>query len=141
MIQVTPNIQIHENEITFDFIRASGPGGQHVNKVCTAVQLRFDARQSKGLTPEVTHRLKKLAGKRMTDDGHLIIQASRFRSQEKNRQDAMERLVALIRKASEKPKPRKKTKPTRASKERKLAAKQMRSRLKKTRRRVLRTDE
>ncbi|MDX2446214.1 MAG: alternative ribosome rescue aminoacyl-tRNA hydrolase ArfB [Desulfobacterales bacterium] len=141
MIQVTPNIQIHENEMTFDFIRASGPGGQHVNKVCTAVQLRFDAQQSAGLTPEIFHRLKKLAGKRMTDDGLLIIQASRFRSQEKNRQDAVERLVALVRKATEKPKPRKKTRPTRASKERKLAAKQIRGRLKKTRQRVLRTDE
>jgi len=141
MIQVTPNIQIHESEMTFDFIRASGPGGQHVNKVCTAVQLRFDARQSKGLTPAAYHRLKKLAGKRMTNDGFLIIQASRFRSQEKNRQDALERLVALVRKATEKPKPRKKTRPTRASKERKLAAKQHRGRLKITRQRVSRTDE
>ena len=136
MIQITPNIQIHENDMTFDFIRASGPGGQHVNKVSTAVQLRFDARQSKGLSLEVYHRLKKLAGKRMTDDGVLIIQARRFRSQEKNRQDALDRLVTLVRKATEKPKPRKKTRPTRASKERKLAAKQLRGRLKKTRQRV-----
>ena len=141
MIQITPNIQIHENDMTFDFIRASGPGGQHVNKVSTAVQLRFDARQYKGLSPEVYHRLKKLAGKRMTDDGVLIIQARRFRSQEKNRQDALERLVILVRKATEKPKPRKKTRPTRASKERKLAAKQLRGRLKKTRQRVSRTGD
>ena len=140
MIQVTPDIQIHENHMTFDFIRASGPGGQHVNKVSTAVQLRFDARQSEGLSPEVYYRLKKLAGKRLTEEGVLIIQARRFRSQEKNRQDALDRLVALIRKAAEKPKPRKKTKPTRASKERKLAAKQLRGRLKKTRQRVSRTD-
>jgi ribosome-associated protein len=140
MIQVTPDIQIHENEMTFDFIRASGPGGQNVNKVSTAVQLRFNARQSGGLSPEVYYRLKKLAGKRLTEDGVLIIQARRFRSQDKNRQDALDRLVALIRKAAEKPKPRKKTRPTRASKERKLAAKQLRGRLKKTRQRVSRTD-
>jgi len=140
MIQVTPHIQLHERDMTFDFIRASGPGGQHVNKVSTAVQLRFYARQCNSLSPEVYLRLKRLAGKRFTEEGVLIIQARRYRSQEKNRQDAIDRLVALIRRATVKPKPRKKTRPTRASKERKLAAKQLRGRLKKTRQRVSRTD-
>ena len=141
MIEVTPNIHIHEKDLSFDFIRASGPGGQNVNKVSTAVQLRFDALNSGRLSPEVYQRLKNLAGKRITEDGVLIIQARRFRSQDKNRQDAIQRLVSLIRKATEKPKPRKKTRPTKASKERKLAAKQLRGRLKKTRQRVSRTDD
>ena len=141
MIEITPSIQLHESDLTFDFIRASGPGGQNVNKVSTAVQLRFDTRQFGGRWPEIHFRLKKLAGKRMTQDDVLIIQAGRFRSQEKNRQDAVQRLVALIRKAMQKPKPRKKTRPTKASKERKLVAKHLRSRLKKTRQRVSKTDE
>ncbi len=137
MIRITPNITIHENEISFDFVRASGPGGQHVNKVATAVQLRYDA---KGLPQDVHKRLKSLAGKRMSSSGEVLIQARRFKSQDRNRQDARDRLVALIRKAATKPKKRRKTKPTLASKERNLAAKQHRSRLKRSRQRVTNSD-
>jgi ribosome-associated protein len=137
MIQVTPHITIHENEISFDFVRASGPGGQHVNKVATAVQLRYNA---KGLPADVYKRLKSLAGKRMNASGEILIQARRFKSQERNRQDALDRLVALIRKAAQKPKKRRKTKPTLASKERTLAAKQHRSRIKQSRKRVSTSD-
>jgi len=138
MIQITPDITIHENEISYDFVRASGPGGQHVNKVATAVQLRYDP---KGLPANVCARLKTLAGKRMTAAGIVIIQASRFKSQERNRQDARERLAALVAKATQKPKYRRKTRPTLASKARTLAAKQHRSRLKRSRQRILTTDE
>ena len=137
MIRISSQISIHENDISFDFVRASGPGGQHVNKVATAVQLRYDA---KGLPPDVYKRLKSLAGKRMRASGEVLIQARRFKSQERNRQDAIDRLVALIRKAVTKPKKRRKTKPTLASKERTLAAKQHRSRLKKSRQRVTTSD-
>ena len=141
MIQITPNIAIAENDITFDFVRSSGPGGQHVNKVATAVQLRFDAKHSYSIPPAVYMRLKRVAGKRMTENGVLIIQASRFRSQERNRQAALERLVRLIRKAAEKPKQRKRTRPTKASKERTLAAKRHRSRIKQTRQRVSKLED
>jgi ribosome-associated protein len=125
MIQVTPEIVLDEREIEQAFIRASGPGGQHVNKAATAVQLRFDG---------VRERLKRLAGNRMTESGVLVVEAKRFRTQEQNRQDALKRLVALIREASRKPKPRHKTKPTRASKERRLRNKRRRSEIKKLRR-------
>jgi ribosome-associated protein len=141
MIEITPEIQIDENEIQFHFVRASGPGGQHVNKVSTAVQLRWDARRLRLISNAAYTRLKKKAGRRLSSDGILILQASRFRSQERNRQDAMDRFVQLIRKVAEKPKLRKKTKPTRASKERVLAEKKHRSRIKETRRRVRKGDE
>ena len=137
MIRITPEIAIHESEISYDFVRASGPGGQHVNKVATAVQLRFDA---KVLPENVYTLLKSLAGKRMTASGEVIFQARRFKSQERNRQDALDRLVALIRKAAQKPKKRRKTKPTLASRERTLATKQHRSRLKQSRKRVSNSD-
>ena len=133
MLHITPTIAIHENEIKLNFIRSSGPGGQHVNKVATAVQLRFDVKNSPSLSDEVRDRLLRLAGDKMTKDGILIIQARRFRKQERNRQDAMDRLIELIRKASEPPKAHIKPKPTRASKERILAAKRNRSKLKKMR--------
>jgi len=136
MIQVTPGIAIDENEIHQDFIQSSGPGGQKVNKVATAVQLRFDVANSPSLPFEVRERLLSLAGRRITKEGVLIIDARRFRYQEANRQDAMERLVELIRKAALKPQIRRKTKPTRASKTRRLEAKRHRARTKRLRRTV-----
>ena len=123
-----------ERELQFDYIRASGPGGQNVNKVATAVQLRFDVVNSASLTADVKARLVKLAGKRMTDAGVLIIEANRFRTQEKNREDAIERLNELVRKATEKPKLRHKTRPTKASKEERLKSKKIRAEIKRTRR-------
>jgi ribosome-associated protein len=133
MITITPDIAIHEKELTLDFVRSSGPGGQNVNKVSTAVQLRFDVRASAGIPADVKKRLKRLAGGQITEDGILIIKASRFRKQEQNRQDAIERLVRLVQTAAVKPKKRIKTRPGRAAKERKLAAKKQRGQLKKLR--------
>ncbi|MGA9537082.1 MAG: alternative ribosome rescue aminoacyl-tRNA hydrolase ArfB [Desulfobacterales bacterium] len=134
MIAVTADIAIDETEIHMDFVRASGPGGQNVNKVSTAAQLRFDIRNSASIPFEIRERLIRLAGKRVTAEGVLIIHASRYRTQERNRQDAVERLVQLVRRAAEKPKRRVKTRPTLASKERQLAEKRRRSHIKKMRR-------
>jgi ribosome-associated protein len=121
---------IPESELDFRFFRAGGPGGQNVNKVATAVQMRFDARHSPSLTDPVRERLMKLAGQRLTQDGVIVITAVRFRTQERNRADAMERLQVLIAKASVAPVKRIATRPTRASKERRLQAKAGRSSIK-----------
>lgn len=127
MIRVTNSIHLDERELEESFIRASGPGGQNVNKLATAVQLRFDVRNSPNLRDEVRERLESLAGRRLTQDGVLIITADRFRTQERNREDARERLFALIRAAAVRPKTRRATKPTKGSKERRLKAKTVRS--------------
>jgi ribosome-associated protein len=136
MIPITRQITIDEKEIQFDFVRASGPGGQHVNKVATAVQLRFDVKHSPSLTRPVRDRLIDMAGKKLTSGGILVIEAKRFRTQERNRQDALERLKMMIRKASINPRPRLQTTPSRASKERKIAQKKRRSQIKQWRRPV-----
>jgi ribosome-associated protein len=140
-IKVTDTIAIDENEIAYDFVQASGPGGQNVNKVATAVQLRFDVRQSPSLPPDVRERLEHLAGSRLTQDGVLILNAQRFRSQERNRRDALARLVELIRQAARKPKRRRRTKPTATSRRRRLENKRHRAQIKKSRRPVRRDDE
>jgi ribosome-associated protein len=135
MIPVTASISLDPREIEESFVRASGPGGQNVNKVSSAVQLRFDVRNSPSLPEDVRERLVRLAGSRMTQDGILIIQAQDFRDQPRNREDAVARLVALIRAAAVRPKTRRATRPSKGAKERRLAAKSQRAGVKSMRRR------
>jgi ribosome-associated protein len=135
MIRITPEIIIDENELQMEFVRSSGPGGQNVNKVSTAVQLRFDVINSVALPEDVKARLISLAGDRMTGQGVLIINARQRRSQQANREDAVKRLTDMIREAALKPKNRRKTKPTKASQIKRLAIKRKRSETKKLRQR------
>jgi ribosome-associated protein len=134
MIEVTPEIWLDESELEFNFVRSSGPGGQKVNKVATAVQLRFDLDENETLPEAVKARLRRLAGRRLTKDDVLIIESSEERTQERNRTQAVERLVELIRRAAVKPKRRKKTRPSASAKQRRLRKKRHRSQIKKWRR-------
>ena len=136
MIRITHSIAIDDKEIKMDFVHASGPGGQNVNKVATAVQLRFDIKNSPSLSDDVCERMIRLAGRRVSREGVLVIQARRFRSQERNRQDAIDRLVKLIKEAVKRPSPRRSTSPTRASKERRLNTKRQRADIKQLRQRI-----
>jgi len=130
MIRIDDRISIDERELEERFIRASGPGGQNVNKLATAVQLRFDVRHSPSLPAEVRTRLERLAGRRLTRDGVLVINAQRHRTQERNRQDALDRLIALIQRAAVAPVPRRPTKPTAGARERRLQSKKRRGSIK-----------
>jgi ribosome-associated protein len=134
MIHISPSLTIDEKEIVYVFIRASGPGGQNVNKVATAVQLRFDVRKSHSLTEEIKEQLLRAAGKKATHDGVIVIEAKRYRTQEQNRQDATTRLTVLIRKALERPKSRRATRASPAAKARRVESKKKRGVVKRARR-------
>ena len=133
MLKITKTITIPDDELEFEFIQSSGPGGQNVNRVATAVQLRFDAARSPSLPEDVRRRLLRMAGRRLTREGVIVIDARTHRTQERNRKDALERLVSLIRKAAERPRPRRPTSPTAASRRRRLEGKNRRSRIKRMR--------
>jgi ribosome-associated protein len=132
-VRVSPRVWLQESELQETFVRAPGPGGQNVNKVASAVQLRFDVAASPSLPEDVRERLRRLAGRRLTGAGVLVIEAHRYRTQLRNRDDARERLFALIRQASVPPKPRKATKPSAATRERRLREKRLRAQVKRTR--------
>jgi ribosome-associated protein len=132
MIEITPTFSLDESELQLAFIRSSGPGGQNVNKVATAVQLRFDVNRS-SLPGEAKERLRRIADNRITGEGELLIEAKRFRTQEQNREDALKRFVGLLQRAFEKPRTRRKTKPTATSRERRLKQKRQRGEIKKGR--------
>jgi ribosome-associated protein len=134
LIPINGHLFLDESEIEESFIRASGPGGQNVNKVSSAVQLRFDLSGSRSLPEDLRERLARLAGRRLTGDGVIVIIAQRYRTQERNRRDALDRLIALIRRAAVPPTPRRPTKPSRAAKERRLQAKARRASVKQQRR-------
>ncbi len=141
VIPITSNLSLAESELQLDFVRSSGPGGQNVNKVSTAVQLRFDAAHSPSLPEEVRQRLMRLAGSRLTSEGVVMIDAHRFRTQEQNRRDAVQRLIQLVRRAAHRPRPRRPTKPTAESRRKRLEAKRRRSTVKQTRRPVKGLDD
>src|SRR5438270_100543 len=134
LIPINCYLFLDDSEIEESFVRASGPGGQNVNKVSSAVQLRFDLSRSRSIPEELRERLARLAGRRLTRDGVIVIIAQRYRTQERNRQDALDRLIGLVRRAAEAPTPRRPTKPSRAAKERRLAAKARRATTKERRR-------
>ncbi|HVN56553.1 MAG TPA: alternative ribosome rescue aminoacyl-tRNA hydrolase ArfB [Anaerolineaceae bacterium] len=134
MIEIKEGVGIDDSEIKMEFVRSSGPGGQNVNKVATAVQLRFDVRSTTALTDEIKARLERLAGSRMTDDGVLVIDAHRYRTQEQNRADALERFIELIQRALEEPHSRKRTRPTLASQTERVETKKRRGAIKRMRR-------
>ena len=136
MIKITDSIYINESEVKESFIRSSGPGGQHVNKVATAVQLRFNAKTSGNISKEVYNRLRTIAGSKLTEDGNLIIVSRVHRSQIQNRQVALDKLISLLQQAAKKPKRRKKTRPSRASVEKRLRNKRLQSEKKKSRRNI-----
>ena len=133
MIQITPSLAIDEREIQISYVQASGPGGQNVNKVATAAQLRFDVSNSPSLPQDVRRRLKELAGKRLSKEGWLVIDARQYRTQERNRQDALDRFTELLRQAAQQPKRRRKTRPSLEARRRRLENKRKRSQLKRLR--------
>jgi ribosome-associated protein len=134
MMEIAPGIALDESELVFEYVRAAGPGGQNVNKVATAVQLRWDVRQTQALPEAVKARLLRLAGRRLTAEGVLVLDARRYRTQERNRQDALERLAALVQRSAQPPKPRRATRPSTAAREKRLRAKKQRAEVKRLRR-------